>query len=70
MNNVIAFPTPAPREQTEVNVEFAQELVGDLFKAHIATLLCSDELGIDDYDVELIEYLYLKYSEQLEEYMQ
>ncbi len=72
MSNVVPFPTSTPLEKVEFaqeNVEYAQEIVGDLFKAHITALLCPEPI-IDDYDAELIEYLYTKYSEKFEEYMQ
>ena len=68
MSNVVPFPTPAKKEEFEY-ADFAQELLGDLFKAHITNLLCPEPI-IDDYDAELIEYLYLKYSEKFEEYME
>ena len=65
MSNVIPFPTrPAPSVDDS---GLAVEMVADLFKAHITTLL-SPEL-MDEQDAQMVEYLYLKYSEKFEEYM-
>ena len=66
MNNVIPFPTkPAPAVDDS---GLAADMVADLFKAHITTLL-SPEL-MDEQDAQMVEHLYLKYSEKFEEYMQ
>ena len=71
MNNVIQF-RPAtkqdlPNRTQDGDEQLAVDMVADLFKAHITTLLCPEFM--DDYDAQMVEYLYEKYSEKFEEYM-
>ena len=71
MSNVIPFPS---RTVTIDGYEMERELVSvdfvsDLFKAHFTAMLCP-ELGIDSEDAEVLDYLYKKYSEKFEEYME